>query len=121
MTPVRQGLYDDDQTSPLWVTKMASSWPPDIDVETSDDTDRVFSDIATTNVPTVRRSVSMPVFKSMVHAFVCSRIDYCNSLLNGLPKSRLAPLQPVLNPYPSNFCINPLKLATGSGLRRDKG
>src|SRR6218665_1774075 len=38
----------------------------------------------------VRRSVSMPVFKSMVHAFVCSRIDYCNSLLIGLPKSRLA-------------------------------
>src|SRR6218665_2308502 len=45
----------------------------------------------------VRRSVSMPVFKSMVHAFVCSRIDYCNSLLIGLPKSRLAPLQSVLN------------------------
>src|SRR6218665_2828076 len=36
----------------------------------------------------IRRSVSMPVFKSMVHAFVCSRIDYCNSLLIGLPKSR---------------------------------
>src|SRR6218665_946190 len=39
----------------------------------------------------------MPVFKSMVHAFVCSRIDYCNFLLIGLPKSRLAPLQSVLN------------------------
>src|SRR6218665_2472534 len=39
----------------------------------------------------------MPVFKSMVHAFVCSRIDYCNSLLIGLPKSRLAPLQSVHN------------------------
>src|SRR6218665_1368592 len=45
----------------------------------------------------VRRSVSMPVFRSMVHAFVCSRIDYCNSLLIGLPKSCLAPLQSVLN------------------------
>ena len=33
----------------------------------------------------------------MVYAFVCSRIDYCNSLLIGLPKSRLAPLQSVLN------------------------
>src|SRR6218665_4097911 len=31
------------------------------------------------------------------YAFVCSRIDYCNSLLIGLPKSRLAPLQSVLN------------------------
>ena len=27
----------------------------------------------------------------------------------------------IINPYPSNFCINPLKLAVGSGLRRDKG
>ena len=31
----------------------------------------------------------------MVHAFVCSRIDYCNSLLIGLPKLHLAPLQSV--------------------------
>src|SRR6218665_3731388 len=45
----------------------------------------------------VRRFVSMPVFKSMVHAFVYSRIDYCNSLLVGLPKFRLSPLQSILN------------------------
>src|SRR6218665_1791197 len=29
--------------------------------------------------------------------FVCSRIDYCNSLLISLPKTRLFPLQTVLN------------------------
>src|SRR6218665_1348813 len=34
---------------------------------------------------------------SYFHAFVCSRIDYCNSLLIGLPKTRLSPLQIVLN------------------------
>src|SRR6218665_1369609 len=45
----------------------------------------------------VRCSVSMPVFKSMVHAFAYSRVDYCNSLIIGVPKSRLAPLQSVLN------------------------
>ena len=33
----------------------------------------------------------------LVHAFVCSRIDYCNSLLVGLPKVRLSPIQSVLN------------------------
>ncbi len=33
----------------------------------------------------------------MVHAFVCSRIDYCHSLLIGLPKLLLSPLQSVLN------------------------
>src|SRR6218665_1918221 len=28
---------------------------------------------------------------------ICSRIDYCNSLLVGLPKSRLSAIQSVLN------------------------
>ena len=37
------------------------------------------------------------VFTSIVHAFVCSRIDYCNSLRVSLPEVRLTPLQPVLN------------------------
>src|SRR6218665_2937457 len=45
----------------------------------------------------IRRSVSPKVFLTIVHAFVCSRIDYCNSLLIGRPKTRLAPLQTVLN------------------------
>src|SRR6218665_3331713 len=45
----------------------------------------------------IRWSVSSHVFTSIVHAFVCSRIDYCNSLLVGLPKVRLSPIQSVLN------------------------
>jgi hypothetical protein len=45
----------------------------------------------------IRRSLSSSIFSTMVHAFICSRIDYCNSLLIGLPKLRLAPLQSVLN------------------------
>ena len=45
----------------------------------------------------IRRSVSSSVFTTLVHAFICSRIDYCNSLLIGLPKVRLSPLQSVLN------------------------
>src|SRR6218665_979222 len=46
---------------------------------------------------TIRKAVSVLIFISIVHAFVCSRIDYCNSLLIGLPKTRLSPLQTVLN------------------------
>ena len=45
----------------------------------------------------IRRSVSSSIFTTLVHAFVFSRIDYCNSLLVGLPKIRLSPLQSVLN------------------------
>src|SRR6218665_2928613 len=42
---------------------------------------------------TIRKAVSVPIFTSIVHAFFCSRnarIDYCNSLLIGLPKTRLS-------------------------------
>ena len=45
----------------------------------------------------IRRSVSSAVFTTIVHAFVCCRIDYCNSLFAGLPKVRLSSLQSVLN------------------------
>ena len=45
----------------------------------------------------IRRSVSSSVFTTIVHVFICSRLDYCNSLLMGLPKQRLSPLQSVLN------------------------
>ena len=40
---------------------------------------------------------SSQAFTSIVHAFVCYRIDYCNVLLVGLPKVRLSPLQSLLN------------------------
>ena len=46
---------------------------------------------------TILKAVSVSIFTSIVHAFVCSRIDDCNSLLIGLPKTRLSPLQTVLN------------------------
>ena len=45
----------------------------------------------------IRSSVSSSTLTSIVHAFVSSRIDYCNSLLIGLPKVRLSPIQSVLN------------------------
>ena len=45
----------------------------------------------------IRRSVSSSVFTTIVHAFICCRIDYCNSLFAGLPKVRLSSLQSVMN------------------------
>jgi len=45
----------------------------------------------------IRRSVSSSISATLIHAFICSRIDYCNSLLIGLPKVRLSPIHLVLN------------------------
>ena len=45
----------------------------------------------------ILRSVSSSISATLIHAFICSRLDYCNSLLNGLPKVRLSPIQLVLN------------------------
>ena len=45
----------------------------------------------------IRRSVSSSVFLTIVHAFIFSHLDYCNSLYAGLSKTRFSSLQSVLN------------------------
>ena len=45
---------------------------------------------------TVRRSLSSEACTTLVHAFVTSRLDYCNSLLAGISDSLLLQLQSVL-------------------------
>ena len=45
----------------------------------------------------IRRSVSSSIFAILIHAFTCSRIDSCNSLLIGLSKVCLSPIQLVHN------------------------
>jgi len=46
---------------------------------------------------TVRRSLTEDAAKSLVHAFVTSRIDYCNSVIYGARAVHIQPLQNVLN------------------------
>jgi hypothetical protein len=46
---------------------------------------------------TVRRTLGEKTTTSLVTAFVTSRLDYCNSVLAGLPKSSIMPLQRVQN------------------------
>ena len=45
----------------------------------------------------VRRSLTEEAAKTMVHAFIASRIDYCNSILHGMSATHMRPLQNVLN------------------------
>ena len=51
--------------------------------------------------------LSLEVTKILVHAFVTSRLDYCNSLLYGIPAAQLNKVQPVLNAAARLVCRAP--------------
>ena len=53
----------------------------------------------------IRKFLSPGETKSLVHAFVTSRFDYCNSLFYGLPASQLNKVQRVLNTAASKACL----------------
>ena len=45
----------------------------------------------------IRKYLSRSSSETLIHAFIRSRLDYCNSLLYGLPKYMLSKLQRVMN------------------------
>ena len=49
------------------------------------------------NIRKISKYLSRESLKTLVHAFVTSRLDYCNSLFYGLPKYHLSKLQRVQN------------------------
>jgi len=49
------------------------------------------------NISRICKFLSTDTTKALIHVFVISHIDYCNSLLYGLPSSNLNKVQRVLN------------------------
>ena len=49
------------------------------------------------NISRIRKYLSSQTAEMLVHTFVSSRLDYCNSLLYGVPKESLKKLQHVQN------------------------
>ena len=49
------------------------------------------------NIRRIRKYLSKQSTETLIHAFVSSRVDYCNSLLYGLPAYQLNKLQRVQN------------------------
>ena len=45
------------------------------------------------NLYRIRSHFSKSSFETVMHAFITTRIDYCNSLYSGLPDSTIRPLQ----------------------------
>jgi len=52
----------------------------------------------------IRRILGRQITTSLVNTFVLSRLDYCNAVLAGLPKSTIAPLQHVQNAAARLIC-----------------
>ncbi|XP_068759144.1 uncharacterized protein [Montipora capricornis] len=59
------------------------------------------------NISHIRKFLSPDDTKSLVHAFITSRIDYCNSLLYELPACQLNKMQRVLNAAARLVCKAP--------------
>ena len=51
----------------------------------------------TTSIACCRRFLTLDATKALVHAYVTSRLDYCNSLLLGLAKKSINKLQRIQN------------------------
>ena len=49
------------------------------------------------NIKRIRKYLTSESAAALVHAFITSRVDYCNSLYYGLPDYQLHKLQRVLN------------------------
>ena len=49
------------------------------------------------NIRRIKKYLSRDSLLTLIHAFITSRLDYCNGLLNGLPNSQIVKLQRVQN------------------------
>ena len=59
------------------------------------------------NIRQIRKFLSIESTKTLVHAFVTSHLDYCNSLLLGIPQYQIKRLQRVLNAAARITCFTP--------------
>ena len=59
------------------------------------------------NIKRIRKYLSRESTEMLVHAFITSRVDYCNSLLYGLPNYQLNKLRRVLNASARVVCNAP--------------
>ena len=58
---------------------------------------RIFATLALKRISRIRRYLNSACCEQLVHAFVSSRLDYCNSLLIGLPDKDIFKIQRIQN------------------------
>ena len=68
------------------------------------------------NIGRIRKFLSPDDTKPLIHAFITSRIDYCNSLLYRLPVCQLNKMQRVLNAAARLVCKSAYSLRSANGI-----
>ena len=59
------------------------------------------------SIKQIRKYLSQDATKVLIHAFVTSHLDYCNSLLCGIPQYQYSRLQRILNAAARLVCLVP--------------
>ena len=49
------------------------------------------------NIRAIRKYLTLESTETLIHAFITSRLDYCNSLLYGIPDTHISQLQHIQN------------------------
>uniref|UniRef100_A0A3B1IDG0 Reverse transcriptase domain-containing protein n=1 Tax=Astyanax mexicanus TaxID=7994 RepID=A0A3B1IDG0_ASTMX len=61
------------------------------------------------NIARLRPTLPTPAAETLIHAFITSRLDYCNSILYGLPSTALQKLQYVQNSAARMLTRSPIR------------
>jgi len=109
-------LIGESVTSPKGVVKNVGTWLDStlsINSRVNNTSSHAFHCL--NNIRRIRKYLSRRSTETLIHAFFSSRVDYCNSLLYGLPAYQLHKLQRVQNAatrsifQESNYChVRPL-------------
>ncbi len=87
-----------------FATNLGSVWDPQLSMEkhVSKVCSSTFYHLR--NIAAIRKYLSKPQTETIVHAYITSKLDYCNSLLKGIPDYQIQRLQHVQNSAARIIC-----------------
>ncbi len=87
-----------------FATNLGSIWDPQLSMEkhVSKVCSSTFYHLR--NIAAIRKYLSKPQTEIIVHAYITSKLDYCNSLLKGIPDYQIQRLQHVQNSAARIIC-----------------
>ena len=111
---VSSSRVGDVDVIPVYSAKNLGSWfdsQMDMDMATHITKTCVSAFFYLYNIRHIRKYLTSECTEKLIHAFITSRLDYCNSLLYGVPDHHMQKLQRVMNASTRLiFCASPVIL-----------